>query len=170
MRGLAPKLEADLSDCDDLTSLPSLDGLRRRDAQPYGCSCLTSVPDVSSLTNLSKVTPPGHLFEWEKRGCVAYDFYRDGFSADVVESTVCFGLSLPSLDGLTALGILNLWYCSGLKSLPSFDGPTAPKSLNLQYCSGLTSLLSLDGLTAPDAQQASSRISPSCSRSTTSRG
>ena len=51
------------------------------------------------------------VFEWRERGYVAYDFYTDGFSADVVEIDLngCSHLtSLPSLDGLAALQTLEL--------------------------------------------------------------
>ena len=126
--GLVALQTLDLRGCRGLTAL-SLTGLTAlQELELGGCSGLTSLPDVSSLTNLSIKSIPKHLFEWKKRGFVAYDFLRDGFSADVVELDLrcCSGLtSLPSLDGLTALQELNLGGLSGLKSLPSLDGLTA---------------------------------------------
>ncbi len=110
----------DLSECTDLTEVPSLANLTHLQSLDLtGCTHLTEVPSLDSLTRLQ-----------------------------TLNINQCFGLTqMPSLDRLTELQTLNIMYCAGLTEVPSLDNLTKLKSLCISTCTGLTELPSLDRLT-----------------------
>jgi hypothetical protein len=120
LAGLTALQALDLSHCDSLTVLPSLDHLTKLQYLVLsGCDSLTAVPNLDHLTELQYLVLPR-----------------------------CTSLTeLPSLDRLTALQSLDLSHCTRLTELPSLVRLTELQSLKLWDCHRLTAIPRLDHLT-----------------------